>query len=69
MGCKLWAARPRVRGSIPGRGKRFYTSTKRRGGRVSHPTYLLSGDAFLLGVNWAEREADHSLMSSADLPS
>jgi hypothetical protein len=41
----------------------FFTSAKRQGGRGPHPTYRLCGEAFLLGVNWAEREADHSPMS------
>jgi hypothetical protein len=56
------AGQPRNRGSISGKGKRFFSSPQRPDKLLSPPCLLNNG---YLGVKRPEREADQSPQSSA----
>jgi hypothetical protein len=63
----LGAGRPRSRGSIPGRDKRFFSITSRSIlGPTKSPTLWALRSASL-GVKRQEREADYSPPSSAEV--
>jgi hypothetical protein len=57
------------RGSIPVRGKKYFSTTRRPDRLWSTPSFISNGyrGALSPGVKWTGREADHSHPSSAEV--
>jgi hypothetical protein len=57
------------RGSIPGRGKRFFSNPQRLDRLWGPPSILCNGylGLFYPGANWQGRKADHSPPSTAEI--
>jgi hypothetical protein len=67
IAARLRTGRPTIRGSIPGRGKRFLLHYVQTCSGTHPASYTMGTDSHFLGVKRQGREADHSHPSSTKI--